>query len=336
MAWLTVFLRQIWVRLFRVPRLCRAAAAFARLQRVEILWVVLNSPTLVHMASRLARDLGIPLVVTVQDPPERWAEESRFDWLSRWILLRRFAEAIHMAERLGTASENMRDEYRRRYGKDSEVLIHGAHPSLRHLPAAVLRHPGELVIGVAGNLYSATEWYALLRALDSVNWIISDRRVRIRVLGPDLVLYRQRCANIEFLGWRPMPEAVALLAETDLAYLPYFFDERFRLTVKLCFPNKLTAYLAAGLPVLFHGPEDSSPARFFGQYPIGACCHTLAPEEIMKCLRRFVDDPVFYRQSAEAGGRALDEELNVDVFLRRFAAMVGVDPALLRPISVPG
>jgi glycosyltransferase involved in cell wall biosynthesis len=228
----------------------------------------------------------------------------------------------------------MREEYRRRYGRDSVVLIHGAHPSLRHPPATALRHPGELVIGVAGNLYSATEWYALLRALDTVNWTVADRRVRIRVMGPDLVLYRQRKINIEFLGWRPMREALDLLAETDLAYLPYFFDERFRLTVKLCFPTKLTAYLASGLPVLFHGPEDSAPVRFFGRYPIGICCHTLESQGIVQCLRRFVEDPVFYSQAVQAGTRALDEELDLRIFLERFAAMIGVDSAVMRPISV--
>jgi glycosyltransferase involved in cell wall biosynthesis len=288
---------------------------------------------MVYMASRLGQGLGLPLVLMVQDPPERWAEENRFDPISRQILMRRFAEDMRLAVRVGTASENMRVEYLRRYGKDSLVLIHGVHPSLRHPVARVVRQSGELVIGVAGNLYCATEWHALLGALDSVNWTIANRRVRIRVMCPDLLLYRQRRINIEFLGWRPMREALDLLAEADLAYLPYFFDERFRLTVQLCFPTKLTAYLAAGIPVLFHGPEDSSPVRFFDRYPVGACCHTLAPEGIIKCLRRFVEDPDFYSRSAQACVHALDEELNLRVFLERFAAMMGVEFTALRQIS---
>ena len=330
-SWLTTLPLHWYIRNIRVPALTASAVQFARRHSVELVWAFLNSPTLIYMAPRVAAALGVPLVATIWDPPERFAVDQRLDPVSRRMLLRRFADALRMAVRCGVASEGMQEEYRSRYNVDSVVLIHGVHPGLRRPPATHLSREGQFIIGIAGSLYADREFQALLSALSSVGWRLDGRDVTVRVLGADLRLRAQGRMRVEYLGWRPLDETIDLMSQTDVGYLPYWFDKRYDLAVRLCFPNKMTTYLAAGRPVLFHGPEDSSPAHFLRRFPAGLCCHSLDQSEIIESLRRFAADPEFYASAAQAGQRALDEELDLQVFLRRFAMLVGIEEGELLP-----
>ena len=83
--------------------------------------------------------------------------------------------------------------------------------------------------------------------------------------------------------------------------------------------------------MLYHGPADSSPARFFERFPIGACCHSLDEIEIIDKLKQFVSDGDFYASATQAGQDALDQELSLRVFRRRFAALIGIEENRLSP-----
>jgi hypothetical protein len=312
------------------------AQGFAKQHHAELVWAILNRPSTILLARRLASALPVPLVVTVWDPPEYLAENYRLDALERRRLLREFERTLRAAARCAVASEGMRDEYRQRYGVDGIVHIHAVRPELRRLPANGPRSAGRLIIGVAGNLYAKREWDALLAALSAHHWRIAGRQVVVRVLSSGIRAAADGGACIEYLGWRPPEETIDLLAEVDLAYLPYWFDWRHRLSVRLCFPNKLSTYLAAGIPVLFHGPEDSSVARFFQRYPAGICCHSLDKGQIVASLERLASDGHLYSAAAAAGQAALDQELNLTVFLDRFAMLLGIDRRALLPAAAMG
>jgi len=134
------------------------------------------------------------------------------------------------------------------------------------------------------------------------------------------------------LGWHSVEETIDLMAGVDVTYLPYWFDESYRLPARLSFPTKLATYLASGRPVLFHGPEDSSPSKFFRRFPVGLCCHSLKESEIIECLHRFATDREFYAMATSAGQTALDQELDLRVFLKRFAMLIGIEESELLPI----
>jgi hypothetical protein len=324
-AWLTSFPLHQYIRRVCVPDLTVRAVRFARLQRVELVWAVLNDPTLVYLARRVATRLNVPLVVTIWDPPEYLAMNLDLDPVTTRILLREFAHTLRSAARRGVASEGMQSEYRRQYGVDSVVMIHGIHPKLRHPAATGPTEGNQFIIGFAGSMYTDREWQALLGALSSINWCLAGRDITLQVLGSTIRLQVQGKMRIEYLGWRPLEETVQLMSQVDVTYLPYWFNERYRLAVRLCFPNKLTTYLAAGRPVLFHGPEDSSPARFFHRFPVGVCCHSLEESQIIESLMRLALDHGFYASATQAGQLALDEELSLSIFLRRFSRLIDIN-----------
>lgn len=323
-----------WRRGLVLPRLIHRITSFAAERGVEAVWAVLNDPSTIRLAVPVAERLRVPLLPTVWDPPEAIAAKAGLDALSRRSLLRDFDRTLRRAERCGVASENMAVEYRDRYGVETIVVIHGIRPELRRPPAhrPVTNH--ELTLGFAGTVYAREEWRALLSTLDDVGWKVSGRHVRIRVLGHGADFLSNR-ETVELLGWQPLEEVLPILAETDLLYLPYWLDPSYEMSTRLCFPNKLTTYLAAGRPVFFHGPKSSSPAEFFTRYPVGVTCHSHTPEEILAALQRLVEDPELYSATTRAGQRALDEELGLPVFLRRFAQLVGIPETSLASTSQP-
>ena len=322
----------------QVPAMVDRIVDYATQEHVDMLWAVFDCPSLFRIPRAVAERLRIPVVGTIWDPPERVMANQTIDGIIRSALKRDLQRVLAMTPRCGVASPQMGDEYRKKYGIDPVVLIHGIPADLRRPPRGGLAHDGQFVIGFAGTLYASREFEALLAALARVNWQIDGHDVTVRLMGHhgSCSLIGRSRMHIEYLGWRSVQETVDLLAETDVTYLPYWFDPAFSDSVRLCFPNKLTTYLAAGKPVLFHGPADSSPARFFERFPAGLGCHSLEAPAIIECLRRFVRDRDFYQSAVQFGQDALDQELNERSFVSRFADLIGVDYGELLPATPTG
>ena len=318
-----------YLRHVRVPALIKQAVHFGKQHQVDTVWAILHHhTTLTYMAKPVAETLNAELITNIHDPPQQFLDNHKLQGPIRrmieGMIEKAFADTLRASVRGGVASEGMQAEYKQRYGLDSVVLIHGLHPSRKRPPARGLTHPDKFVIGFAGSLYAQREWEALLSALDNVGWRLEGREVTIKLLGGSFDLRAQGKMHIEYLGWRSLDETLNELSRVDITYLPYWFDDAHRQTVRLCFPNKLSTYVAAGRPVLYHGPENSSPTRFLQRFPVGLCCHSLDKSEIIAILRRFVVDREFYASAAQQTQTAVDEELNLTVFRRRFAAFIGI------------
>jgi hypothetical protein len=308
----------------QASNLISQAVQLGKENRIDIVWAVLDSPTTIYMAKRIAKILGVQLVTLVWDPPESFMPRSGLDKFFSKNILNEFKKTLKSAKKCGVASESMKEEYEDIYNVDSTTLIHGTHSSKWKMPAKELNNDGNFTIGFAGSLYAIQEWDALLSALSKVDWRICGRDVIIRLVGRGFKLGTKGKANIEYFGYRSVDETIELMSKADVAYLPYWFDKSYSIAVRLAFPNKLPTYLASGRPVLFHGPENSSPTLFFRKFPVGLCCHSLEESEIIRCLERFITDKDFYASATEAGHRALTQELNLDIFLSHFAELIGI------------
>ena len=335
-ARLSSFPIQQYVKHVQTSALIEQAVEFGKQQGVGMVWAVFDKATLIYMAREVAVALGAQLVTLVWDAPEYLAMRLSFDWLSCRSLLREFEDALRVAVRCGVISEEMQDEYETRYGVESVILRYGIHQDKRRPPAKGPNEGKQFVIGFAGSLHD--EWQPLLSALSKIDWRIDGRDISFRLMGPNHDFHfrpprHQGKMHIEYLGCLPsVDEVIELMSQVDVAYLPYQFDESYRALVRLSFPSKLTTYLTAGRPVLFHGPEDSSPARFFRRFPVGLCCHSLEESKIIECLHRFATDREFYASATQAGQVALNQELDLRVFLRRFAMLIGIEEGELLPI----
>ncbi|MEM6455656.1 MAG: glycosyltransferase [Acidobacteriota bacterium] len=293
------------------------------------LWMLLNQePATWYLAPRLAAALDAELIATVMDPPESFAALHDFRPHQAAPLLAVFDRAIAASTRLGAASAAMRDHYRARFGKGDAVLIHGLPRAQQIAPRALpSSSDAPFVLAFAGTLYAKAEWRALLDALDACDWRVplvdgGHRPVRLRVLSAQLEVRGGAHTRIDYLGWRPVDAARAALAEADAAYLPYWLDDPYETSTRLCFPNKLATYVGAGLPVFVHGPAEATPSRFVSTHDCGVVCPTRDASQIIEALGRLAD-PASHAARA-AGIHRAARELSEETFLDACGQLLGV------------
>jgi hypothetical protein len=323
-----------YVDLVHFPRLIDQVVSFVERVSPDVLWVPLAGPTMINVAALLAERVEIPLLTTVWDPPDYFLPHYwQIDGPALDRIMTRFAAAVTRSVRCAVASPEMKATYEARYGTPCVPMIHGLPESAWIAPSGA-RQPNEpFVIGYAGSLYARTEWDALLAALDATAWRVADRDVIVRVLGGTFEAKATGPAHIEFLGWHSTTSAVRLLSDCDVCYVPYWFDPACRAGVELCFPNKISMYLSAGRPILFHGPLESTPAHFLDRHAVGVACHSLEPAAIQRALITAAADASFHEIAAREIPAALRGELGLRVFRQRFADFIGIDVTALAPVQ---
>jgi glycosyltransferase involved in cell wall biosynthesis len=308
------------------------AVEFGRKFNADAVWCILEGQTMIRLAVPVSKALGIPLLTEVWDPPFWWLRANGVDPITRSLVLREFDNALRKSSVCATASWAMAEQYKNDYGTRSVPVIPSLDASLA-LPPADCVHPGtDLIIGMAGQIYATEEWNALIKALDSVNWEICGRSVRIRLMGRYANLLADGKMNIEFLGWTTQKETIRLMSESDLLYCPYWFNSQFETVARLSFPSKLTTYLAAGRPVLFHGPEYASPARFLSKYDAGLLCHSLESKVLVNSLTELVANADRYNKLSHNGMHAFEELLTLSSMRKSFAEFLQLDEDSLLPL----
>lgn len=296
-------IREEWNSRVVVPRLIRRAVAFGRLHKVDTVWAVLQGQTIVRMALPLAEALGAPLHTHVWDPLSWWLVAHEVDPRTSRLALAQFDRTLRQSRSCAAASWAMADHYRERYGTDSVPLISSHDRTLAQDPPPRLNADGEIVIGMAGQFYAVQEWHQLIEALKAAGWKVSGRSVRLKVFGHYVPVSDVPEGRLEFLGWRPQSEVIQILSQVDLLYCPYPFARHLEEVSRLSFPSKVVTYLAAGRPILFHGPAYSSPARYLGDAKAALLATSFDAPAIYNEIQRVVDDPALY-ETVALNGRA--------------------------------
>lgn len=284
----------------------RQAVSFGRRHGVELVWAEFQGDALV-LARKVAQGLGVPLAGTVWDDPEGWLADGGYDPFCRRFLRRRFREALRHARSVSTAGEAMQRTYEKEHGIQSVILRHGFDAPA----AAQSRRGGDgIVIGFVGSAYGRDAWTAFLSAAARLNASGKLPQIKMRTFGAGVLPYRREGVEIESKGWRPAAEMLRGIAETDFCYLPYWFESKKRRHVELSFPNKFETYLAAGRPVLFHGPEHAGVAETIRKYGVGRCVHSLKEDRIAAVLEELIGDEAQRESFSRAAADAFRSEFN--------------------------
>jgi hypothetical protein len=300
----------------------------ARREQFDVIWFVLNSPSVIHLVQPLAKALDLPYLATIWDPPEYFLRNMHIDPGTVLLLQRKFRAALRGARQVSVIGPGMRTEYKRSIGIEGVELNHGIAPELWRPQRTGLREAGKLTIGFAGSLYAKREWNTLISALTERRRMLAGRRVTIRFVGRKPRLGVRDADFVEHLGATTPERANEVLSGVDICYLPYWFSHKRRLEAALSFPSKLSSYVASGGGVFIHAPPYASPALFHEKYPVGISCGSLNTRDIVNALERFVEDDSLRQRAAVARTTALENELGLHVMLERFFEFSGVD---LRP-----
>jgi hypothetical protein len=295
-----------------VPRLVRKAVDYGRKHQVQSLWAILEGQTLVRMARAVANGLGVPLRAQVWDPLDWWLDAHGVDPVSRLLDRALFEKAIRASASCATASWEMARVYSGAYGIPAIPVISSLDCKLAARTYPRQDRANRLVLGMAGQFYAADTWRLLVQALTDAGWKVGGRNVHLRVYGS------QRPADtpperVEFRGWVPQDVLVRELSEfCDLLYCPYPFGARMEKVSRLSFPSKLVTYLAAGRPIIFHGPDYSSPATYLRERHAGLVCDSQRPDAIYRSIQRLAEDEALYSTLATAGQQAFLADFTLD------------------------
>ncbi len=305
-----------------VRALIRKAVSFGRKQGVDRVWAVLQGQTMIRMAQAVADQLGVPLHTHVWDPFSWWAKANCVDGITKRRVQLMFDNAISHSRCVATASEPMAELYRDRFGV-SAVPVIASHPkSMAQAPDLACNDKTPIVIGMAGQFYAANEWLQFLHALRSSNWRVAGHTVRIVVLGsqrPPSVMDE----HVSFLGWKSQPDAAFILSQCDALYCPYPFDQDMKEVSLYSFPSKLVLYLAAGRPILFHGPDYSSPAYYIKARKCGLIASRLVATAVYNELEHLVRDPAAYQTMGSNAQAAFINDFTLESMNRSFNTFIG-------------
>ena len=308
---------------------------FGRRNKVDKLWCMLQGQTMVRLARPVASALGVPLYTQVWDPFGWWLRANKIDQDTSHHLLNEFDEVIRSSRACATASWAMSEEYTSKYGVKNIPVISSLSKESACPPATAPNESDEFVIGMAGQIYATEEWNALVRAIDKFNWRVDGKKIKFRILSrrrkfkilsrgmPSGVTHPQ---NAEYLGWLSQQDAIKALSEVDMLYVPYWFSENFREESTLAFPSKLVTYFAAGRPVMFHGPDYASPARYLEKNNAGLCCYTLEPDAIFEQIKLLATNRDVYRSLSYNGATAFARDFTHEEMKANFYKFLELDP----------
>jgi len=304
------FMAHVLFGLPHLNRLKRACIQAGEDFACTAVFAVMDNPTVIRIATSVSKRLEVPLFSFVMDGPMLEARNYFYGPCLTRGLIRSFDEAMHHSEQLAVAGETMQLEYDKRYGKTSIIFRQGvpdfpdASPASESSPSEILR------IGFAGSMTARDTYEHLIAELDRRSWQLGGKQIVLRIIGAHLKLVPTGPQNIEYFGWRSIPEMIKLTAECDFLYLPQSFEPSLREFTELSFPNKLCTYLPARRPILLHTPVYGSLNQFFQEFSCGPVSNTLHAEDILKSVEHLMECSSAVTEHQQAIESAFSYRLN--------------------------
>jgi hypothetical protein len=280
----------------------------------------MNAVEVSMLAPALLRLLPVPYVTMEWDLLEAGVQRAGG---GRTVTRRMLASVDRLrrgAAARGVASEGMAAHYRRAWGLDSVVLRQTIRPARRERSS-----DGDVFrLAICGNVYAEDEFRALLAALGLTRWRLGGRPAELHVIGVVPPSLEPLPPQVRVTGWVSYERSLEMLGDMDMGYCPLWFDPEHPLWVETCFPSKLISYMAAEVPVFYHGPASGTPARFIERYPVGTSCHTWEPGAIARALDDAASSPEMLRRAREAVRDVVAHEFAPEILRSRLRAFLNV------------
>ena len=257
--------------------------------------VIAHDVPMLPVGEWVARKVGARLVF---DSHELWCEQ-RFPkiWRSAW----RRVEAAHIGscDAVITVNQSIADELERRYGVAKVHVISNATIESATVPTAG-SHSLRDVCGILdthrillyqGNLTEGRQLEECVRAMARVR----DKTIHLVFMGSGSLRGRLErrvtqlllASHVHFVDAVPQLQLVAWTMSADAGIIPYVET---CLNNRLCTPNKLYEFIAAGLPIL---ASDLPELRIMvHDNSFGIVAQMSGPEQIARAIDAFFSDPI--------------------------------------------
>lgn len=277
------------------------------------IWLITSTPELILIGKELSKK-GYDIKVTVWDDPQYISSNLRLSKSVESIVMDAFRTLLTSAKIGLVISNNMQEDYEKKYNLDSLVVRHGISTKNISINNKLDDH---INIAFAGSLYCKKEWNSLIDALSSVNWKLQGKDVYIHHIGTFPLYGAKKDPHIIFHGLKSFDETIKLLSSMHIGYLPYWFSKKFKIAATTSFPGKMSAYVTAGLGIFHHGPDYTEVTKFLKEYPVGFACHSNNSDEIIQRLSSLlvlISNPEFFEARKSALRNALSSTANISSF----------------------
>ena len=185
------------------------------------------------------------------------------------------------AQGIFVISEEIGEEYCLRYGRRDYIVVTDGLKSVAETPQPRPAHSLRIYfMGLFHHRYG-TNLRALLDALKLVrsqnpNWEISVTCrcdfINVPILPDDV--------PVSVLPFAPESEVQKDMLSADMLYQPLPFDADAVMFGKFSLSTKMVTYIGSGLPILYHGPEDTAANHLLKRHQAAITCTTLDPRVI--------------------------------------------------------
>ncbi len=284
-------------------------------ERGSRLLVYLNSAASARFA-REALEAGHPIGVGVWDHSTFLSRAmSRRD---SEALAADFDAAIANAKAVVCVSDTMADFYSSCYDLTAPPIVLRYSPpqhvwdfgSSRLAAGQYCHPPGALL---AGSLYATREWRAFLAA--ARNMEVNGERLRVGFNGWHSRRVRRR-SWVNYGPALPLDELRERSSHFSFGYVPYWRTGRGRLHANLAFPSKASLYVALGMPILLHGPQESDCAQFLNRFGLGETVDSTDAKLIGESITA-IHSPQFADEYVRARAECYEAELSGAAVARR-------------------
>jgi len=282
------------------PRFERELRRTIRDRQIKLLHVVPHGYDIVGIF-RVTEELRLPYVLNVHDD----LEYISLGHPLRNRMLSVLPEAWRCARSVFVISEEMGREYSERYGvRDYEVITDGVTSIAER---ALDRPQNSLRVYFMGLFHFryAANLRALLDALKKVRAIHPDWEISMTCrCGSIFGEIKKDDVPVTILPFASEADVANDMRSADLLYQPLPFSADAISFGKFSLSTKLVTYLGSGLPILYHGPEDTAACRLLAARHAGVTCTTLDAGKIAKQLM----ESIVSRQSIVANALGLARE----------------------------
>ncbi len=232
-------------------------------------------------AAAWCRHREVPMSISIHDDIRHLASED--PWHD--AIEKAAAQAWRAAANRFVISPEIGRVYSQRYGDQPWTLITDGLEIFESSPRAVVPRRLNVYFSGALNVPYEPNFIAMQHALQ--NWKTSHPDFEVRLIMRGGRHFRGEVSGAPVTEVRPFasPDVVrGDLEEVDLLYLPLSIDPRYSNFAKYSLSTKMVTYLASGLPILYHGPEESAAYRLLSQHKACAACFSNDPCELLQAM----------------------------------------------------
>jgi len=286
--------------------------------RPDVVYTMVFSGETLAFAAWVAGQFQVPLVAHVADD----GLETQKGGVSATI-----GQLLGGAAARISISEEMRQEYARRYGVDSHVLHNGAADDLFAEPGLAERHDEEFVVRYLGSIVPGQHFSAIEDIAAAVIRLANDGvPVRFEIWGGSWTRHHaEKLADghaVVYCGPAGKAAGFALLKSADLLVIPVSFEEAAFPKNRLSLPTKLAECLASGTPTLVYGPAGAAPVEFCRRHRVGSFIEARSIDRVAAFVRDMIENRDSSRTAAMPGREFVRQHYTAERARDAFRAIV--------------